>query len=146
MGWAGCWCDGCLTGEKSVLQCTQALLLRVPDAYTTKPLGLPPFVAALVLWRERRFSFGEMKMNEIKKLAEKYGVSEDFMKSLDAFVKECEDKTRRLHVVNADLLNAAKLFIKYDSYQHDCSGMLIAYNDAIEATKAAVKKSTKDTK
>ena len=36
--------------------------MRVPDAYTTKPLGLPPFVAALVLWRERRFSFGEMKM------------------------------------------------------------------------------------
>ena len=53
---------------------------------------------------------------------------------------------RRLHEVNADLLNAAKLFIKYDSYQYDGSGMLIAYNDAIEATKAAVKKSAKDTK
>ena len=60
--------------------------------------------------------------------------------------KEAAEELRRLHEVNADLLNAAKLFIKYDSYQHDCSGMLIAYNDAIEATKAAVKKSTKDTK
>ena len=59
---------------------------------------------------------------------------------------ESEKELRRLHEVNADLLNAAKLFIKYDSYQHDCSGMLIADNDAIEATKAAVKKSTKDTK
>ena len=60
--------------------------------------------------------------------------------------KEAAAELRRLHGVNADLLNAAKLFIKYDSYQYDGSGMLIAYNDAIEATKAAVKKSTKDTK
>ena len=49
---------------------------------------------------------------------------------------------RRLHEVNADLLNAAKLFIKYDSNQDDGVGMMIAYNDAIEATKAAVTKAT----
>ena len=59
---------------------------------------------------------------------------------------ESEKELRRLHEVNADLLNAAKLFIKYDSNQDDGVGMMIAYNDAIEATKAAVKKSTKDTK
>lgn len=56
--------------------------------------------------------------------------------------KEAAAELRRLHEVNADLLNAAKLFIKYDSNQDDGVGMMIAYNDAIEATKAAVTKAT----
>ena len=71
-----------------------------------------------------------------------YVTGDEFQWDIDNSAAEL----RRLHEVNADLLNAAKLFIKYDSYQYDGSGMLIAYNDAIEATKAAVKKSTKDIK
>lgn len=65
---------------------------------------------------------------------------------LHLWANDVVSELRRLHEVNADLLNAAKLFIKYDSNQDDGVGMMIAYNDAIEATKAAVKKSTKDTK
>lgn len=55
---------------------------------------------------------------------------------------DAAQELRRLHEVNADLLNAAKLFIKYDSNQDDGVGMINAYNDAIEATKAAVTKAT----
>ena len=121
-----------MTGEKSVLQSTQALLLRVPDAYTTKPLGLPPFVAALVLWRERRFSFGDLKMSEKQPDALRLAtiLGNEFDTYTDTWsAKEAAAELRRLHGVNFELLETLRNISEFstDAGAIACARAAIAY-------------------
>ena len=68
-------------------------------------------VAALVLWRERRFSFGDLKMSEKQPDALRLAtiLGNEFDTYTDTWsAEEAAAELRRLHYMNSDLMKALR--------------------------------------
>lgn len=87
----------------------------------------------------------EQKQPEALRLADALDAGRILATDAGSPLHKASAELRRLHALNAELLEAARLFVKYDcSPDDDGVEMMIAYNNAIEAARAVIAKATGD--